>query len=122
MLTPKKQTVPVNPYEVLGVDRKAGLAEIKRAYFTLVREFPPEDQPEKFEKIRNAYDRLKSPESRAAIDMFLLQPPPDMPDVPRSRYDLTVHPEDLIRLAVEFRLAELDVTRDFRDPDVSIKG
>jgi len=122
MLPPQKPAVSANPYTVLGVDRKAGMGDIKRAYFKLVRDFPPEDEPEKFQKIRAAYEQLKSPESRAAVDMFLLQPPPEMPDVPNSRYDLTVHPEDLVRLAVEYKLAELDLTRDFREPKIMVSS
>ena len=67
MLPPQKPAVPANPYTVLGVDRKAGMTDIKRAYFKLVRDFPPEDAPEKFQEIRAAYEQLKSPESRATL-------------------------------------------------------
>ena len=34
-----------NPYTVLDLDRRASQSDIKRAYFKLVREFPPEDHP-----------------------------------------------------------------------------
>ncbi len=112
-----RQAAP-DPYTVLGLERKAGLADIKRAYFTLVREFPPEEHPERFKEIRNAYELLKSPEKRSAVDMFLFQPPPEPPEIKKGRYDLTVHLEDMIRLAVEFKLAELNISRDFRDPEV----
>ncbi len=111
-----------NPYTVLGIERRAGQSEIKRAYFKLVREFPPEEQPEKFQEIRAAYERLKSTEERAKIDMFLLQPPPETPKLTPGRYDLSIHAEDLIKLAVELRLADLDTTRDFRIPEITIHG
>ncbi len=107
------------PYEVLGLGRRAGLAEIKRAYFKMVREHPPEEDPEQFKKIRNAYEQLKSPEQRAAIDMFLLQPPPALNGISKGKYDLSVHPEDMIQLALELRLAELSFEKDFREPEIS---
>jgi curved DNA-binding protein CbpA len=107
-----------NPYAVLGLERRATQTDIKRAYFKLVREFPPEEHPEKFQEIRAAYERLKSVEERAAVDMFLVQAPPDTPKLPRGRYDVSIHAEDAITLAIELRLAELDLTRDFRVPDI----
>ena len=115
----KKPTETLNPYTVLGVDRKADLAEIKRAYFTLVRQYPPEEHPEKFKEIRQAYEQLKSPEKRASVDFFLLQPPPDLPTLSKGRYDLNVQAGDMIRLALELRLTELSFENDFRDPEIS---
>ena len=50
---PDKNRVP-DPYRVLEIDRRASEAEIKRAYFQLVRQFPPEKAPEKFQEIRAA--------------------------------------------------------------------
>ena len=118
MGTFSKKTKTSNPYTVLGVDRKANLAEIKRAYFKLVREYPPEEHPEQFKEVRNAYEQLKSPHQRTAIDMFLLQPPPVLPDISKGRYDLTVHSEDIIQLALELRLTELSFEKDFREPEI----
>ena len=90
-----------DPYRVLEIDRRAGEAEIKRAYFQLVRQFPPEKAPEKFQEIRAAYDQLRTPESKAQVDLFLIQPPPAVPNRRRASYDLSVHPEDLLTLALE---------------------
>jgi curved DNA-binding protein CbpA len=118
MRQPKTRQPEATPYSVLGLDRRATQAEIKRAYFKLVREFPPEDHPEKFQEIRQAYERLKSTEARAAVDMFLLQPPPEAPEVRKGRYNLAVQMEDMIRVALELKLAELDVTQDFREPQI----
>ena len=80
-----------NPYDVLGLPRHASEADIKRAYFHLVRQFPPERQPEKFRDIRTAYEQLRDPEHRARIDLFLLRPPPPF----------SVHVDDLLILAME---------------------
>ena len=113
-----RQKQAPTPYEILGIDRRATLADIKKAYFKMVREYPPEEQPDKFKEIRQAYEQLKSPEARAAVDMFLLQPPPELPRIVKGRYDLDVHPEDMIRLALELRLAELSFDRDFHEPKI----
>jgi len=90
-----------NPYDVLGLPRQASEADIKRAYFQLVRQFPPERQPEKFRAIRTAYEQLRDPEHRARIDLFLVQPPPPLPKQRRPSYDLSVHVGDLLTLAME---------------------
>lgn len=47
-------------YEVLGLEPGASQPEIKRAYFGLIRQHSPESDPEQFQKIREAYERLKS--------------------------------------------------------------
>ena len=62
-------------YEVLGVERDAEAAEIKRAYFKLVRQYPPERFPEEFKEIRAAYDTLSDAERRAEFDKFGELPP-----------------------------------------------
>lgn len=120
-MTPKtspSREAPRDPYAVLGIDRRAGEAEIKRAYFQLVRQHPPERDPEKFQQIRAAYEQLRDPERRAQTDLFLLQPPPALPKRRQSRYDLKVHPEDIIRLALELGLMELSVHQDFHEPEL----
>jgi curved DNA-binding protein CbpA len=101
-----------DPYRVLGIDRRAGDGEIKRAYFQLVRQFSPESAPEKFQEIRRAYEQLRTPESRARVDLFLIQPPPDIPNRRRASYDLRVHPADLLTLTLE--MAAKPKMQDFR--------
>jgi curved DNA-binding protein CbpA len=58
----------VNLYEVLGIARDADERAIKKAYFTLVRKYPPETHPEEFKRIREAYEVLSNPQSRADYD------------------------------------------------------
>ena len=50
-----------NPYQVLGVGVDAGEEEIRQRYLTLVRQFPPDQQPEQFARVRAAYDELRDP-------------------------------------------------------------
>lgn len=105
-----------DPYAVLGVERRASEAEIKRAYFQLVRVYSPENAPEKFQEIRSAYEQLRSPETRALTDLFLLQPPPVLSSHRQPKFDLKVHSEDIIELALELALAEITTHRDFHEP------
>jgi hypothetical protein len=49
---------PENPYELLGVRPGTGARELRRAYTRLIRTFKPEQFPEQFRRIREAYDRL----------------------------------------------------------------
>lgn len=46
-------------YEILGLASGASQADIKKAYFKLVRQHSPESDPEQFQKIREAYEQLK---------------------------------------------------------------
>lgn len=57
-----------NLYERLALTSEASEDEIKRAFFTAVRGFPPEKDPENYKLIRAAYDTLISPQSRQEYD------------------------------------------------------
>jgi len=54
-----------DPYVVLGVLPSADAEELRAAYLRKVREFPPDRAPERFEQVRDAYDRIRSPQQRA---------------------------------------------------------
>lgn len=86
-----------DPYAVLGLQRGATLREIKRAYFSLVREYPPEEEPDSFKIIRAAYEQLRNPDVKSETDLFLFQPPyPWEPRKRRPHLDLEVHVEDVL--------------------------
>ena len=55
-------------YSSLEIDQSASVAEIKRAYFRLVRQYSPEKFPEEFMEIRKAYEVLSVDEMRKAYD------------------------------------------------------
>ena len=103
----------VDPYSELGVARTATPAEIKQAYFGLVRAYPPEREPQKFKRIRAAYEQLRDAERRIETDMLLLQEWPASTRKRRTpKLDLTLHREDV--LAVARSATDLE-RRDWRE-------
>jgi tetratricopeptide (TPR) repeat protein len=55
-------------YARLGVGRDAPREEIRRAYRALLRQYTPERAPEEFKRLREAYETLNDPHSRAEYD------------------------------------------------------
>lgn len=59
-------------YAALGIGHDAGEAEIRSRYLELVRQFPPERDPERAARIRAAYDALRDPAVRLENQLFQL--------------------------------------------------
>ena len=63
-------------YQVLGVEKTAGEAEIKKAYRVLAKKYHPDMNPgdkeaeQKFKEVNEAYDVLSDPEKRQKYDQF----------------------------------------------------
>ena len=119
--TPRKRgrapnLASTDPYTVLGLVRGASLREIKRAYFDLVREYPPEKRPDTFKIIRAAYEKLRQVDVKAETDLFLFQPPsPWEPRKRKQKLDLDVHAEDVAMLLRQHGdLARTDFETDYR--------
>jgi molecular chaperone DnaJ len=68
--------LPRDPYEILGVDRSAEDAEIKKAFRSLARALHPDvntsdpHAEEKFKEAAEAYEILSDPERRRTYDAF----------------------------------------------------
>lgn len=69
-----------DPYEVLGISRRASQDEIKRAFRKLAREIHPDSDPDnpwaedEFKELNAAYDLLSDPDKRAAFDRGEIDP------------------------------------------------
>ena len=88
-----------NHYEVLGIPNTAADAEIKRAYFGMVRKYQPDRFPEEFKEIRAAYETLMDGEKRAAYDAIN--------DLPSSAVPLFHEAQRFLRYGRRDKAAEL---------------
>lgn len=105
-----------DPYIVLGLSRGADRSEIRTTYFALVRQHPPEQDPETFKRIRAAYDKLRTAQRRAATDLFMLQPPPPWKAPKRQpKADTLVTRQEILAVARAWSDLERDgFADDFR--------
>lgn len=62
-----------DPYEILGVSRGSSEADIRRRYLELVRQYPPDRDPERFTEIHQAYEKLRDPVVRLESNLFDLE-------------------------------------------------
>ena len=53
-----------DPFSVLGVGEDAGDDQIKQRYLVLVRAFPPDREPERFQAYRAAYEAVRDRRKR----------------------------------------------------------
>jgi curved DNA-binding protein CbpA len=59
-----------DPYEVLGLPADSDDEAIRRRYLELVRQFPPEHQPQRFAAVRAAYEALHDLDTRLRYRLF----------------------------------------------------
>jgi DnaJ-class molecular chaperone len=110
-----------DPFKILGIDRdNYKYEDLKKVYLELVKKFPPEKRPDKFEEIRSAYDLIRH--AKSPYDLMAIAP------VSMSRTNLTRQEiaakfeEDLgikdekIKLKKNMILSKLEeITNDTRD-------
>jgi len=53
-----------DPFTILGIAEDAGDEEIKQRYLALVRAFPPDREPERFQACRAAYETVRDQRKR----------------------------------------------------------
>ena len=59
-----------DPYQVLGLPADSDDDAIRRRYLELVKQFPPEQNPEKFAAVRTAYESLRDLTTRVRHRLF----------------------------------------------------
>lgn len=89
-----------DPFLILGLPRDSGEAEVRARYLELVKQFPPERDPEKFREIRQAFDAIKDPFS---IALHLIKPPGD--EVPKWSDVIEAQKQNPPRLSPAFLLS-----------------
>ena len=55
-----------SPWTVLGIEPTLLSATVRRAYFALLEQHGPQQDPQGFARLRQAYERLTDPDSLAA--------------------------------------------------------
>ncbi len=76
---------PDDPFEILGVGHTATDVEIRRRYLELIKQHPPERDPERFREIHQAYEFAKDP-LRLAERLLSFSPHcPEWEDVIKSQ-------------------------------------
>ncbi|HEV2960684.1 MAG TPA: DnaJ domain-containing protein [Candidatus Angelobacter sp.] len=66
--------MPDDPRQVLGIGTEANDEEIRAAYLQKVKEFPPDRSPAEFERVRDAYEKLRDPRQRARNMLLSIDP------------------------------------------------
>lgn len=72
-----KETSPPgqpDPWRILGVAPGASDEEVRQAYLSRLKEHPSDQDPEGFERVRDAFSTLRDPASRAALELEALDP------------------------------------------------
>jgi len=90
-----------DPFEILGVSESAGEEAVRARYLELVKEFPPERDPERFRQVQAAYSAAKDP---LKIASRLLQFP-DLDDPPEWSDAINQHEKRPPNLTAEFLLS-----------------
>src|SRR5690554_5368713 len=77
----------MNYLEILNITADATEAEIKKAYFNKVREFPPEKFPDEFKRIREAYEYIQQEENKESL-IYISQLPLTIANIVRNVLEL----------------------------------
>jgi curved DNA-binding protein CbpA len=64
-----------DPYLILGVSEDADDAAVEAAYRGAIRQCPPERDPQEFEALRGAFEKIRTRRDRLAYGLFDRTPP-----------------------------------------------
>jgi hypothetical protein len=59
-----------DPFAVLGVAQNAGDEAIKQRYLALVRAYPPDREPDRFQAYRRAYEAVRGERERLEVQLL----------------------------------------------------
>ena len=96
-----KSSSTADPFHVLGLPKDAGEAEVRARYLELVKQFPPDREPEKFREIRSAFEACKDPLSIARRLVL----PPDDDEVPEWAEAIEAQKRNPPQLSASFLLS-----------------
>ncbi len=80
---PEAESSQENPFAVLGIEVAGGRIsdeELRARYTQLVKENPPERNPQAFRRIRRAYEDIRTPAARVRQALQYPEPPPPHPE------------------------------------------
>ncbi len=72
MNTQNRSELPADPLRILGLTIEATHEEIRARYLELIKQFPPEREPQRFQEIQAAFRSTKDP---LALARTLLEAP-----------------------------------------------
>ncbi len=58
------------PYEILSIPRDSDDEIVKKGYLVMVKRYPPERFPKEFQRIRAAYESVKTQKARMSFFLF----------------------------------------------------
>jgi len=61
-------TATQSHYDILEISKTAAEGDIKKAFYRLLRKYPPERKPQEYQRLREAYDTLSNPVARREYD------------------------------------------------------
>jgi len=76
-----RETKRPDPWAVLGLDVGATDEQVRAAYIEKVRRHPPDRDQERFEQVRDAYELLRDPRSRAKQTFLSADPHQELPSL-----------------------------------------
>jgi len=59
-----------NPFRVLGLPEECDDQMVKSAYLQMVKLYPPEQHPARFQEARSAFEAIKTQRDRVAFHLF----------------------------------------------------
>jgi len=63
-----------SPQKILGIAQDAKAEEIRAAYLSKIKQYPPETDPAEFERVRDAYTILNDPHHRMRMMLHTAGP------------------------------------------------